>query len=252
MGKLIIILFALVINFIGFAQEGIYIGYENGGKFDKFHYVNSEGFALSMLPLDGVLGAYIGYNLQGYTLETGFYGFYTSHPFVSYDYATAKPSRSSSSGGSSDMNNWVIPLRFGKEFLFFANRFFLKPEIAFTAILARDYSDDQPTGGWGENVSPFPGFPYFSPTSSDSTRAYSYRTSRVNMGIETAFSFGYRFKEKADIYLKGSYHSSFNPLYYETIIHYSDDEIVKATSTHTGNSFLIQIGLRYFLAKRDK
>lgn len=252
MKRVLVVLMLVLLQTSVFSQSGFYLGGETGLKFDRFHYINSKGYALTMLPVDGVFGGYIGYKLKGYTIETGFYGYYTSHPFLNYDYNTAQPSRSSSSSGGSGMDSWVIPLRFGKEFLFFRNRFFVKPEVAFTTIIARDYSDNQPNSGWGENVSPFPGYPYFNPTSSDSTRAYSYRASKSSFGIESSVSIGYRFKEKADVYLKTNYHSSFSPLYYDTITHYSENEIVYATNTHTGNSFLFQIGLRYFFAKREK
>ena len=234
-----------------FSQSGLYFGGEAGMKFDMYHYVNSKGNDLTMLPVDGVWGGHVGYNYNGFTVETGFYGNYTSTPFFHYDYATNEASRSSSSSGGSGMNSWVIPLRFGKEFLFFQNRLFLKPEMGIIGIFARDYTTDQPNSGWGENVSPFPGFPYFTPSGPDSTRAYSYRAAKSNFGIETAFSFGYRLKEKADIYFKGTYQSSFAPLYYDVITHYSENETVYATSTQTGNAFLFQIGLRYFSAKRD-
>ncbi len=201
--------------------------------------------------MDGVWGGYLGYNYSGFTLETGFYGSYSSRPFISYEYDTYEASRSSGSGGSSGMNSWVFPLRFGKEFLFFKNRFFLKPEMGFIAIIARDYNDKRPDGSWGENVLPYPGYPNFTPNGPDSTRAYTHRAAKSNFGIETAFSFGYRFKEKADIYFKGTYQSSFTPLYYETITHYSENDIVTATNTQTGNAILFQIGLRYFIARRE-
>lgn len=68
------------------------------------------------------------------------------------------------------------------------------------------------------------------------------------MGIGTEISIGYRIKEKADIYLKGSYYASFNPMFYETITHYSPGETVYATNTFTGNTFLLQIGVRYYFA----
>lgn len=234
-----------------FSQSGLYFGAEAGMKFDMFHYVNSKGNNLTMLPVDGVFGAYAGYSYNGFTLETGFYGNYTSRPFISYDYATYEISRTSGSSESSDMNSWVIPLRFGKELLFLQDRFFLKPEMGIIAVFARDYSSKQPNSGWGQNVSPFPGYPDFTPSGPDSTRAYSYRAAKSNFGIETAFSFGYRFKEKADIYFKGTYQSSFAPLSYDVITHYSENETVYATSTQTGNAFLFQIGMRYFISKRE-
>lgn len=246
-----LLVFALLQTSV-FSQSGMYFGGEAGLKIDNFQYVNSKGYALRMLPVDGAFGGYMGYNLKGYTFETGFYGYYASHPYPGYNYSTGVPSRTSSSGGSSGMDSWVIPLRFGKEFLFSKSRFFIKPEFAITTIIARDYSVNQPNEGWGENVSPFPGYPLFNPTSSDSTRAYIYRASKSNFGIESSFSCGFRLKKKADVYVKISYHSSFSPLYYETITHYSESETVYATSTHTGNALLMQFGLRYFIESKKQ
>lgn len=249
MKKFLGILLTVMLSLSGFAQNSFYLGYENGGKWDKFHYINDKGYYLEQLQLDGVFSVNVGYRLKEYTIETGLQGFYTSSPFVSYNYTTSIPSKSNSSGGGSSMNSWIIPLRFGKDFKMCKNRFFVKPELAFTTIIARDYSNKQPKGGWGENISS-PGDTSFVPTSPDSTRGYFYRTSKVNFGIETSLSLGYRFKEKADIYIKGSYHSSFNPLFYDTFTHYSATEIVKGTQTFTGTSLLLQIGLRYYFAKR--
>lgn len=247
----IFICFVLFTN-VGMSQTGFYLGYENGLKFDKFFYVNSKGYSLTLMPADGLFGAYVGYKLKSYTFETGFYGYYTSSPFVGYDYSTGIPSTTSSSSGSSDMDNWVIPFRFGKEFLFAKNQVFVKPEISLLIYIARDYSSTQPIGSWGDNASHFPGDTSHISSSTDSTVAYGYRTNKVNFGIGTAVSVGYRFKEKADIYLKGNYDASFSPLYYDTITHYSSDDIVYATSTFAGNSFALQIGVRYYFAKRKR
>ncbi len=243
------ILLTVILSYSCFAQNGFYLGYENGAKWDKFYYINDKGYNLEQLQLDGVFSAYIGYRLKEYTIETGFQGFYSSSPSVIYNYTTSKPSKSNSSGGSSSMDSWIIPLRFGKDFKMCKNRFFVKPELSLTTIIARNYSSKQPSGGWGENVS-FPGDTTFVPTTPDSTRGYWYRPLKVNFGIETGLSIGYRFKEKADIYIKGSYHSSFSPLFYDTVTHYSATETVKGTQTFTGISILFQIGLKYYFAKQ--
>lgn len=127
----------------------------------------------------------------------------------------------------------------------------MKPELSFVLFIAREFSSDQPTGGWGENVSAFPGDTNFIPKTSDSTRAYNFRPQKVSFGIETSLSFGWHIKQRADIYLKASYASSFTPLMYDTITHYSETETVKATNTFTGNSILFQIGLRFYFGKHD-
>jgi len=249
MRKLFVILTTSLLSLTCLAQEGFYIGYENGGLFDKYHYINSKGYSLTQSSIGGVFGGYLGYKYNSYNLEIGFYGYYSTHPFVVYDYNSGIPSKSSSMGSGAE--SWMIPIRLGKEFTSSNDKFFLKPEISFNTIICRDYSENQPTMGWGENVSPFPNDPSFIPTSSDSTRAYGYVTSKMNFGIETGLSAGYRFKKKADIYIKGSYLANFNPLYYETITHYSITETVNATSVSV-NSFQLQIGLKYYFAKREK
>ncbi len=249
MRKSLTILTLLFLSVACSAQNGFYIGYENGGLFDKYHYINSKGFSLTQSSIGGVLGGYAGYKYNSYNLESGFYGYYSTHPFIRYDYDSGNPEKSGSMGSGAEC--WVIPIRVGKEFLFSEQRIFLKPEIAFSTIICRDYSENEPSMGWGENVSAFPGDPYFIATGSDSTRAFGYIQSKVNFGLETGLSAGYRFRKKVDVYIKASYSATFSPLYYEIITHYSEAEIVNATSASV-NSFLIQIGLKYYFVKREK
>ncbi len=249
MKKPFLILFSLFISGICLSQNGFYIGYENGGLFDRFHYVNSKGFELTQTSIGGVLGGIGGYKYKSYSIETGFYGYYSYHPMIEYDYTTSEVNKSNSSGSGAE--NWVIPIRLGMEFLTAKRKLFIKPEIAFDIFISRDYSESQPTMGWGENVSAFPGDPNFIPTTSDSTRAYGYISSKMNFGIETSLSIGYRFRQKVDLFIKGSYLANFSPLYYETITHYSNIETVSATDVNV-NSFLMQIGLKYYFAKREK
>jgi hypothetical protein len=249
MRKSLMILTTFILSVACTAQNGFYLGYENGGLFDRYQYINSKGFSLSQSSIGGVLGGYVGYKYNSYSLETAFYGYYSTHPFVDYDYSSGIPAKSSSMGSGAD--SWVIPVRFGKEFTFSDQKFFLKPEIAFSTIISRDYSENQPSMGWGENVSAFPGDPNYIPTGSDSTRTFGYIPSKFNFGIETGLSAGYRVRKKFDVYIKGSYLATFSPIYYETITHYSETEIVNATSASV-NSFQIQIGLKYYFTKREK
>ena len=231
------------------AQNGFYVGYENGGKWDQFHYLNSKGYSLNKFQLDGVLGGYIGYRLIKVTFETGFYGYYTSSPSLQYNYATGAIEKTYGCFGSSSMNSWMIPLRFGNEYFFLKDRLFIKPEIAFTTMIARDYSDNQPCGSWGENIF-IPGDSTYIPTSADSSKGNCYRSSKINFGVETSLSAGYRFKKRADIYLKATYAAGFSPVYYETITHYSATENVQAAKSFNGNSLLMQIGLRFYFGKQ--
>jgi hypothetical protein len=248
MKKVFIILILTAVVGTAVAQTGLYIGYENGFKMDKFNYVNSMSKSLTGVQPVEVLGGYLGYKFDNYTIETGFYSYGTNIPVIHYDFSTGEPSKSGGAVSGTDMGQWVIPVRFGKEFHFSGNNFFIKPEISFNTFIAKGYSKDQPIGGWGENIS----FPGNISTSTDSTLANTYGTTRMNFGIEPSILIGYRIKEKFDISLKGSYNSCFSPLYYETITHYSSEEIVTATNTFYGNAFLLQIGVKYFFAKREK
>lgn len=72
MRKLLVILIAFFLSVTCLAQNGIYIGYENGGLFGKYHYMNSKGFSLTQSSIGGVLGGYVGYKYNSYNLESGF------------------------------------------------------------------------------------------------------------------------------------------------------------------------------------
>ena len=194
------------------------------------------------------MGGYFGFKYDTYTIETGFYGLFSSIPLNKYDYSNFSTEKTLSF--TSGQESWLIPLRFGKEFLMVQEKLFIKPEIGFNVTISRDYSENPLIKGAGENITPFPGSNYFVPSGSDSTRIDGYVSSKVNFSIEPAISFGYRFKKKADIYLKCIYIASFNPTYYETITHYTETETVHATRS-VSNAILYQIGLRYYFAKRE-
>jgi hypothetical protein len=247
MKRLLVILAAITLSFTSAAQNGIYIGYENGGMFERYNYVNSKAKTLTQSSIGGIFGGYVGFKQGPYSLESGFYGLFSAYPMVEYDYITSEVSKSASMG--SGQQSWLIPLRFGLEFLVASDKVYVKPEIGFNLLIARDYYKGQSMMGWGQNVSPFPGDNSYTPTGPDSTRAYGYVPSKVNFSIEPALACGYRFKKKADIYLKGSYMANINPAYFETITHYSETETVYATRNMT-NSFVLQIGLKYYFAKR--
>lgn len=250
MKKVFGIMAATLLSVTVFAQKGFYLGYENGIKWDKFHYINEKENELNHFGFDGVIGVVVGYKIKGYTIETGVQNYYTSKPGIIYDYNTGEAHKSVFSTGSSGMNSCIIPLRFGKEYMMCNNKLFVKPEVAFTTIISQGLSVDGSIGEWGTGIH-FPGDEGFSVPSADSTKGSTYRKSNIDFGIETNLSFGVRIKERADLFVKGSYHSSFNPLFYDTIIHYSENEPVNATQTFTGNSFLFQIGTRFYFGKRS-
>ena len=229
------------------AQNGLFIGYENGFLLDRFNYVNSKGYSLDQSGIGGTFGGYLGYRMNTYSIETGFYAHSSMHPFVDYDYATGKPSASNSYGSGAE--RFVIPLRVAKEILFVQEKLVIRPEVALNVMILRDYADSDHIGGWGENVSALPGDNSFTGQTPDSTRAFGYVPSRTNFSIETGLSIAYRFKKVADIYLKGSYLAGFKTMYYETITHWSVSEVVHATSVNS-NAFTLQVGLRYFFVRK--
>ena len=248
MRKLFVILATSLLSLTCIAQEGFYIGYENGGNFERYNYVNSEAKTLTQSSIGGIFGGYFGYKYNSYSVETGFYALNSYHPYYEYNYNTFEASKTLSM--SSGHESWLIPLRVGMELLVAKKKIFIKPEISFNIILSRDYSENQPMMGYGDNVSPFPGDNTFIPNGSDSTRAYGYIPSKFNLSVEPSIAAGYRFKEKADIYLKCSYNANFNQSYFETITHYTETETVYATR-NMQNSILVQIGLKYYFAKRE-
>jgi hypothetical protein len=249
MRKIVIFIILTLLVWSIKAQTGLYVGMENGPKWDRFHYINSKGFVLnktSCIPMWGLWGCYIGYKLDRYTLETGFYTYYTRVNDIDYDYNTGKVSKSMSSFHASNLDNYVIPLRFGTEFSMWKKRFFIKPEIGLIGLIARTYSQTQPSvmGFYkplGDSINP---------NTTDSTFSFGYRTSKFNLGIESSVCAGFRIIGRIDIYLKVSVSNSFKPLYYETITHYSSTQNVTATNTFNGNSVFVQIGLRAYWKKR--
>jgi|WetSurMetagenome_2_1015567.scaffolds.fasta_scaffold449596_1 hypothetical protein len=229
------------------AQTGVYLGYENGIKWDRFNYINSKGYTLNKPAFNAMLGGYVGYKINRYTIETGFYAYYTSIHMIDYNRSTGEASASAGSYHSSSMDSYIIPLRFGAEFNMAKNRIFIKPEMGLTGIIAKTYSSMQPCGFWGENIRIDTSF---IPTTGDSSIGYFYRPSKFNLGYEISLSAGVRIISKIDIYLKGSVCNSFKPLFYEAITYYSDLGNATATNTFHGNSVTLEIGLRYYFKKR--
>ena len=248
MKKFLLIATTVLLSITGIAQNGFYLGYENGFFSERYDYVNSKAKIFSQSSIGEILGGYFGFKYDTYTIKTGFYGLFSSIPLNKYDYSNFSTEKTLSF--TSGQESWLIPLRFGKEFLMVQEKLFIKPEIGFNVTISRDYSENPLIKGAGENITPFPGSNYFVPSGSDSTRIDGYVSSKVNFSIEPAISFGYRFKKKADIYLKCIYIASFNPTYYETITHYTETETVHATRS-VSNAILYQIGLRYYFAKRE-
>ncbi len=242
------ILLCLLLTQYVFSQRSFYFGYENGIKFDQFSYFNSVGNSHSDYQLDGVLGGYVGYYFNTFTIETGYYKYFTSSPVLRYNYSTKKldPNDGNGSHGSSAMNSTVIPLRFGKEFLFLNKKVFVKPEIGFSAIIGR--GDCGAASSWGSNVD-FDNNHEMIPGEGNSTIGHGFRTQKTNFGFTTGISAGLKIKQRLDIYMKGNFDTSLKPLYFENITHYSPDGNVTATNSFNGTAFSWEIGLRFYLKK---
>lgn len=228
------------------AQQGLCFSYQNGGIWNQFNYINAKGASIQQFTLDGTFGLCLSYQWKTFSVESGVDFKYTSAPLVAYNYENSSVSYSSASYGSSGMNNIGIPLRIRKEFNVLKNVLFLAPEFGFSTVIARNYSEGEPVAQWGENITNQGILPYI-PTSPDSTLGIGYRTTKFNFGSETSLSMYARIKKRFDVYIKGTFYSSFSPLYYENITHYSSDETVSALQTMSGNSLQAQIGLRIHL-----
>jgi hypothetical protein len=247
MKKSILTIAVLLFAFSSFSQGGFYAGYENGGLFDKFQYVNDKGNTLWQTSIGGILGGYAGYKIEGYSVETGFYGLYPAVPFVDYNYNTGEVSKSNGMGSGDAY--FMVPLRVGKEFLFAKGKLFVKPQVSFNTIYSPDYTKGKSSMGWGENLE-LPGSLSHN-TTGDSTIAKGYYTSFWNFALETSIAAGYRIKKRIDIYIKWSYSAYFRPLYYENITHYSGTgQTVYATRVNV-NATLFQIGLNFYLKKQQ-
>ena len=231
----------LILTLSASAQKGLYIGYENGIKFDFYDYIDNNANTYNHLAMDGVWGGYVGYKWKGYSVETGFYGYYLSSPFLYYDSLTGVP-RVQGSSGSSGMDKWVIPVRFGKEFTFCSGRLFVKPEIGFLTMIARDPSADPWVGSSGYGMKHW--WIDNEPPRRDSSWSRHYITGKYNFALESSLSGGVRLWKHFDIYLKGSLTTGFTNTMFSTITYDSPYQHLTAVTT-TRNSMIYQIGVRY-------
>jgi hypothetical protein len=252
MKKPIFLILFLLGSYLVYSQQSYYLSYENGVKSDRFFYLNQNAQSYHCSTIDGVFGVNFGYRFKkGFTLESGFQGFYSSNPMIDYDRINNTIIEPTGSGGSSGMDSWIIPLRFGYDFTIWGNRLFIRPETGFTTIIARDYSGS--LGYWGSGLK----HPFSNDTelNADSTKAFEFRDRKFDFGLETNISAGYRIRQRADFFIKINHHASFHPPFYSSINYYSDNGTLAATEIFTGHSTLFQIGLRFYFmgrAKNDK
>lgn len=230
----------------GLTQNGWFIGYENGLKWDHFVYENNRDKTLSVFETDAALGGFFGFKRNQCSIESGYYRYHTSSPLLSYDYNTFQVSRTAANFGSSAMNSSVIPLRIGYEFFSSKAHLYFKPQIGVLLIIARHYKEDESLGYWSENAQ-YDGDSTFIPISGNWSIGFMRRDSKTDFAIETAISTGYRIREKADLFLKASYNMGFSTVYHEDITHYSSTGDVSATKKFNGSSLLLQIGITYYL-----
>ena len=245
MKRHLFILAAVLFTVTAYSQKGLYVGYENGLKYDFYDYTDSRATSYNHLAMDGLWGGYVGYAWKGYSVETGFYGYYLSSPSLVFDSVTAIPEKQGSSG-SSGMNKWVIPVRFGKEFTFCSGKLFLKPQLGFLTMIARDYSADHHTGtsGYGIRFGAYGQYVPFYVPRSDSSRTEHYITGRYNFALENSVSAGVGLWKHFDIYLKGSLITGFTNTMFSTITYDSPYQHISAVTT-TRNSMSYQIGVKY-------
>jgi len=255
MRKVKLTFFLIMFAFAANSQTGLYLGAEAGVNWDKFFYINSRGYSLGQYTFNGNWGGYLGYKLKHYTFETGFYGYYLALPDIYINYETAVPDKGMGVSGSSALDSWVIPLRFGYDIPFANDHFFVKPEVSFLIIKSRENRTGK-IGTWGKDGE-IPDYGWETPIDDvdlhpGTTLAYTYRPSKINTGLGLSCSLGWRIKKRVDLYFKGSYNTMFTPMVYDVIGHQlNNDDRISATNTFTGSSFSFQIGFRFYL-KRDK
>lgn len=246
---IIAFLFLSVFSSNVFSQDKLFLNIEGGGKWDKFNYINQNRSFINSLQFDGVYGFGIGLKFSKFNIETGLHSFNTTDPIINFSFETRSPQLTGYTTVNSQMKSLLIPLRLSKEFLFFNDKFFFQPEISFNTIIANNYSTNQPMQGWDYVDKSNPSIIMFVVVY-DTTKSYTYRTSKIGFGLGTSLSIGYILGEKVKIYFKASLYNSFYPLYYNTITHSSAFETFHATNTFTGIAFSVQAGVRYEFAMK--
>lgn len=236
------------------SQDGLYLGYEGGVKWNKFMYVNEKGFHGTNLDYTLTTGGYLGYKHQNFTLESGLQWFEIGSPIFWFNYHDASVKKYDGDGNQGNPVNYlVIPLRIGYDFMNKNHQFFLKPEMGFLFYFVQHYRyvTSPHTMGGGSSID-FDQDEIGYPSETEYTYSEGYIPDNFSLGFESSLCAGYRFHYRADIYLKISIHSSLDILYYETITHHMDSGDVTATHSFSGNSLSCQIGLRGYLGKRKQ
>ena len=163
MKKFLLIATTVLLSITGIAQNGFYLGYENGFFSERYDYVNSKAKIFSQSSIGEILGGYFGFKYDTYTIETGFCGLFSSIPLNKYDYSNFSTEKTL-------FYKWTRELAdsttLWKGILMVQEKLFIKPEIGFNVTISRDYSENPLIKGAGENITPFPGSNYFVPSGS--------------------------------------------------------------------------------------
>lgn len=246
MRNIISLLFIFSISISGISQNNPYFGIEFGGLFDRYHYENDHAYSENHIFNGGSTGIHLGYRMKTYTFEVGTYWYFTRSPYISYDFVTGEISPKKVS--KVELKYYVIPFRLGKEIQFVNTQIYLKPEIGFSLIVLKGRADNDNTNkGWGieenGNSNKIDSINYY-------TFAQVYEKTKLGMALETNLSIGYRFKEKFDIYLRGSYLYYFSSMYEEDIVHHSPIDLVIAERSKT-SAILMHLGVRIKLPNKS-
>lgn len=238
MKKFFLIISFSILSIFGTAQNSFFIGGEAGGILQRYHYENDKNVTSTQTAVSTVLGGYFGYAFRSYAIEVGFYAVHLTIPLLDYNTLTHEVSKSSSEYHG--RQGWLIPLRFSKTFLLAGDKVFIKPELGINMNISDFYHEDL-------------SFTFLHRLNEDSDGgyhglAYAYWQSQYLFIIEPGFSIGYRFSERADIYLRCSYMVDLGDSYYEEITHLIP-YTVNATRTMK-NTVQFKIGFAYHFLRR--
>lgn len=243
--KRILTLITLLTIFIPVSgQKSIVINLSNGIKWEKFNYVNQNGSYINQLQINYIYGLELGYETNYCNFEIGFFDYKTHDPVINFSYRYLLPENTGYNVRNTFFDSWLVPVKISKSFYFWNEKLSLQPSFALSAIIARNFQNTQPNFSWSFVDKTFPDTVFFTMVY-DTTKAYSYRSSTINFGLEFGLSVNFKISNNIDISLIISTLNSFYPIFYDTIQHSSAFETYRATNTATGTSYSIKLGLRY-------
>lgn len=241
------------------AQNGVYMGGEFANKRDYYHFTNNQGTSVNQGMLCNSYGIYLGYQFKRFSYETGLFQYTSSVPEITYDWDKERAHFGRGAHSTSANTMQVIPLRAGYDFLSRHKGLYLQPSLGLLLI----YNHTEPNervfawsiveeaagsylgiGISGDTILPVPSSGKFS-------HGTGYSTTPLNLGFQAGLRIGYRIKEKLDIYLGISASGSLNLLYFENVLYQYDEELIAGTTSFSGNSTTLQLGIKYYLKRKD-